>query len=245
MARTSIEWTDRTWNPTTGCDKVSPGCDNCYAMTMAGRLKLMGSKRYQKDGDPRTSGPGFALQVWPDKLNEPFSYAKPSMVFVDSMSDLFHPEVPDEFIIRVFEVMRDTPQHTYQVLTKRPQRMAKMAMHHRLLGPWPPNVWPGTSVESRKYLYRLNHLRTIGAKVRMLSAEPLLGPLGPLPMVVLDTLEWVIVGGESGHGRRPFDPDWAREIRDQCRDARVPFFMKQIDKVLPIPEDLMIREWPV
>lgn len=269
MTKTAIEWTDRSWNPVTGCDKVSPGCDNCYALTMAGRLKRMGSKRYQRDGDPRTSGPGFGLTLHPDKLHQPYSWRKPSMVFVNSMSDLFHPDVPDTFIEKVFSVMRDTPEHTYQVLTKRPQRMAELANESPALSPWPANVWPGTSVETRRYLFRIHHLHRIeGARVRMVSAEPLLGPLvwpfnsgkaSGMAMwlpAYLDalcctargmapgTVEWIIVGGESGPGKRPMDPDWARDIRDQCAAVGVPFFMKQMDKIKPIPDDLMIREFP-
>ena len=239
MGKTAIEWTDITWNPTTGCDQVSPGCDNCYALTQAGRLKAMGSPRYQKDGDPKTSGPGFALQIWPDKLSHPFTWSKPSMVFVDSMSDLFHPDVPTEFIEQVFAVMRDTPQHTYQVLTKRPQRMASLAVVHKLpsMNPWPENVWPGTSVESARWLWRVHHLHRIeGAHVvRMVSAEPLLGPLDDLEVFLEDVccdyrdskIGWVIVGGESGANHRPIEADWVRDIRDQCADAGVPFFFKQ------------------
>ena len=262
MTKTKIEWADRSWNPVTGCDKVSPGCDNCYALTMAGRLKKMGSKRYQRDGNPRTSGPGFGLTLHPDKLHQPHTWRNPSMVFVNSMSDLFHPEIPLSFIEEVFLTMRDTPRHTYQVLTKRPQRMAKMYEDGaHFMNPWPPNVWPGTSVENDSYLFRIHHLHRIrDAKVRMVSAEPLLGPLVPIdddPRCGLysflkglcctetpGSIEWLIVGGESGPGRRPIDADWARDILGACTDAQVPFFMKQMDKVADIPEDLMIREFP-
>ena len=172
----AIEWTEATWNPTTGCDRTSPGCDNCYALTLAKRLKAMGSSKYQVDGDPRTSGPGFGLTVHEDALSIPTRWKTPRMIFVNSMSDLFHPDVPLEFIERVFAVMADTPRHTFQVLTKRSKRLARVGSHL----PWPPNVWMGVSVETSKYAFRLEHLRSVDAAVRFVSAEPLLGPLdGP------------------------------------------------------------------
>lgn len=215
-----IEWTEATWNPTTGCDRVSPGCDNCYALTLAKRLKAMGSEKYQQDGNPRTSGPGFKLTVHPDSLDLPRSWRQPRTVFVNSMSDLFHPDVPLDFIKRVFEVMADTPRHTYQILTKRSQRLRQIASD---LG-WPRNVWMGVSVENGKYQFRIDHLRDVPVSVRFLSLEPL---LGPLPDLNLDGVHWVIVGGESGPGARPMAPAWAAEIRDQCAEAGVPFFFKQ------------------
>lgn len=187
----TIEWTEATWNPTTGCDRISPGCDHCYAMTLAKRLKGMGQPRYQKDGDPRTSGPGFGLTLHEDKLDEPLSWRKPKLVFVNSMSDLFHKDVPMEFVARVFGVMAATPQHTYQVLTKRPKRMSRMLQHpefenimRRASGELGhelplPNVWLGTSIESRDYVWRADYLRQTPAAVRFVSAEPLLGPLLP------------------------------------------------------------------
>jgi len=218
--RSAIEWTEATWNPTTGCDRVSPGCDNCYALTLAKRLKAMGLEKYQADGDPRTSGPGFQLTLHPDVLDLPRSWRQPRTVFVDSMSDVFHPDVPLEFIEKVFEVMLDTPQHTYQVLTKRSQRLRRLAAEL----PWPPNVWIGVSVENDSYAFRIDHLRDVPAAVRFLSLEPL---LGPLPSLNLDGIHWVIVGGESGPSARPMSPEWVEDIRDQCATANVPFFFKQ------------------
>lgn len=216
----SIEWTEATWNPTTGCDRVSPGCDNCYALKMAKRLKAMGSVKYQTDGDPRTSGPGFGLALHPEVLDLPRSWRQPRLVFVDSMSDLFHADVPLEYIQRVFEVMGDTPQHTYQLLTKRSKRLAAIADSLR----WPDNVWMGVSVETDRYLFRVDHLRAVPSSVRFLSLEPL---LGPLPNLDLSGIGWVIVGGESGPGARAMDEEWVVEIRNQCETADVPFFFKQ------------------
>lgn len=301
---TKIEWTDEVWNPTTGCDRVSPGCDGCYALTMAKRLKGMGQSKYQNDGDPRTSGPGFGVATHPDTLTEPLRWKKPRRVFVNSMSDLFHARVPREFLVRVFAVMAATPQHTYQILTKRPERAARIltdlcrcgtghppgehfraamewaatshsptyvpdlehGIYHR--SGWPlPNVWIGTSVENQKYAdLRIPALLETPAAVRFLSCEPLLGPvdltrwLRPVPdcgHVASEDgtcthpdamtpechrwadcpvrkryddwhgLDWVIVGGESGHGARAMHPDWARQIRTGCEVAGVPFFFKQ------------------
>lgn len=218
--RSGIEWTEVTWNPTTGCDRISPGCDNCYALAMAKRLKAMGSDRYQTDGDPRTSGPGFGVAIHQVALRQPYRWKGPRTVFVDSMSDLFHAKVPLDFIERVFEVMEDTPQHTYQVLTKRSARLPKLA--DKLT--WPRNLWLGVSVEDADRLYRVDQLRQVPAAVRFLSCEPLLGPLTGLD---LDGIGWVITGGESGPAARVLDPDWVREIRDQCVAAQVPFFHKQ------------------
>lgn len=218
--RSAIEWTEATWNPTTGCDRVSSGCDNCYAMTLAKRLKAMGSAKYQNDGDPRTSGPGFGLTLHPDALDVPYGWKSPRTVFVNSMSDLFHARVPIDFVRQVFGVMADTPQHTYQVLTKRARRLRQIA--ERL--DWPPNVWMGVSVESTKELPRVDDLRHVPAAVRFLSCEPLLGPLDGLE---LDGIDWVIAGGESGPRHRPLDETWVTGIRDVCLDAEVAFFFKQ------------------
>jgi len=215
-----IEWTEATWNPTTGCDKTSPGCDNCYALTLSKRLKAMGQPKYQLDGDPRTSGPGFGLTLHPDTLDIPRSWTAPRTIFVNSMSDLFHPQVPLDYIASVFEVIADTPQHTYQVLTKRSKRLA--AVQDQL--PWPENLWIGVSVESSAYRFRVDHLRVVEAAVRFVSAEPL---LGPVPNLDLAGIHWVIAGGESGHGARPVDRDWVVDLRDQCEAAAVPFFFKQ------------------
>ncbi len=218
--RSSIEWTEATWNPTTGCDQVSTGCDNCYALTLARRLKAMGSEKYQQDGDPRTSGPGFGLTLHPDALESPRRWREPRLVFVNSMSDLFHARVPLDFVHEVFAVMADTPRHTYQVLTKRSRRLRRLA--DQLV--WPSNLWMGTSVENEQALYRVDDLRRVPAAVRFLSCEPL---LGPLPTLDLTNIDWVIAGGESGPRHRPIDPVWVRQLRDQCVEASVPFFFKQ------------------
>ncbi len=216
----AIEWTEATWNPSTGCDRTSPGCDNCYALTLAKRLKAMGSSKYQVDGDPRTSGPGFALTTHPQSLDIPRHWLAPRTIFVNSMSDLFHDSVPVSFIRDVFTVMAETPQHTYQVLTKRSRRLRKLAPD--LV--WPENLWMGVSVETQKYLFRIDHLRDVPAEVRFVSAEPLLGPLGQFD---LTGIHWLIAGGESGHGARPLQHSWVAELRDQCNEADVAFFFKQ------------------
>ena len=218
--RSAIEWTEATWNPTTGCDQTSPGCDNCYALNLAKRLRAMGQAKYQNDGDPRTSGPGFRLTLHPDALEIPYGWRAPRVIFVNSMSDLFHPDVPLDFIRRVFKVIEETPQHTYQVLTKRSKRLAAIA--EDLL--WPENLWMGVSVESEKYAFRINHLRRVGASVRFVSAEPL---LGPLPELDLTGIDWLIVGGESGPHARAIDRTWVRDLRNQSRAAGVAFFFKQ------------------
>ena len=238
--RTRIEWTSATWNPTTGCDRVSSGCDHCYALTLAKRLKAAGNRRYQVDGDPRRSGPGFGLTLHWDKIEQPLKWRDPRFVFVDSMSDLFHAKVPIEFIERVFNVMADASQHRFQILTKRPGRMASVL---RRICPDPiPNVWLGTSVENQDWAeIRIPKLLETPAAVRFLSCEPLLGPLNIKPWLPTgdpgDTgtprfneshgIDWVIVGGESGPQFRAIDPEWARDLRDQCQSAAVPFFFKQ------------------
>ncbi|MFJ6619911.1 DUF5131 family protein [Kitasatospora sp. NPDC091335] len=218
--RTGIEWTEATWNPTTGCDRISAGCDNCYALALARRLKAMGSLKYQNDGDPRTSGPGFGLTTHEAALRIPYGWRSPRTVFVNSMSDLFHARVPLDFVQRVFEVMTETPQHTYQILTKRARRLRKVAGSLD----WPPNVWMGVSVENAESLDRIDDLRTVPAAVRFLSCEPLLGPLDGLN---LENIDWVIVGGESGPGHRPMETAWVEDVRDACDEADVPFFFKQ------------------
>ncbi|MCZ0981599.1 phage Gp37/Gp68 family protein [Streptomyces sp. NPDC002262] len=218
--RSAIEWTEATWNPTTGCDRVTPGCDNCYALTLSRRLKLMGASKYQNDGDPRTSGPGFGLTIHPDALDVPLQWKAPRMVFVNSMSDLFHARVPLDFVRQVFEVIASTPQHTYQLLTKRSLRLRRIA--DRL--DWPSNLWMGVSVENGDQLDRVDDLRAVPAAVRFLSCEPLLGPLAELN---LDGIGWVIAGGESGPGHRPVEEEWLLDIRDLCSAAGVPFFFKQ------------------
>lgn len=216
----NIEWTEATWNPTTGCDRTSPGCDHCYALTLAKRLKAMGVSKYQRDGDPRTSGPGFGLTVHPGALDLPRTWTTPRRVFVNSMSDLFHETVPDTFIREVFGVMADTPQHSYQVLTKRTRRLVRLSTELT----WPPNVWMGVSVENDSYVFRADHLRKVPAAVRFLSIEPL---LGPVPSLGLDEIDWVIVGGESGPRARWMQGEWVVDIRDRCAAEGVAFFFKQ------------------
>lgn len=216
----AIEWTDATWNPVTGCSRTSPGCDNCYALTLASRLKAMGNPRYQLDGDLPNSGPGFGLQLHYDLLDVPRRWKRQRTIFVNSMSDLFQPGVPFDFIADVFRVMNETPLHRFQVLTKRSQRLAAVAGDLD----WTDNIWMGVSVETQRYSFRIDHLRAVPSRVRFLSLEPLIGPLSDLD---LTGIHWVIVGGESGHGARPVDPSWVRDIRDQCADASVPFFFKQ------------------
>jgi protein gp37 len=212
MARKSnIEWTDMTWNPVTGCTKISPGCKHCYAATMAKRLKAMGSPRYAD---------GFKVTLQPDLLDLPMRWRTPRRVFVNSMSDLFHPQVPEDYILRVFDTMNRADIHQFQVLTKRPERV--LELDHRL--PWTPNIWMGTSVENADYICRIDTLRLIGAQTRFLSLEPL---LGPLPGLDLSGIHWVIVGGESGPGARPMERAWVVDLRRQCRVARVAFFFKQ------------------
>jgi len=207
----SIEWTEATWNPTTGCTKVSPGCAHCYAERMANRLEAMGQARYQN---------GFKLTLQDDVVTLPLSWKKPRLIFVNSMSDLFHKSVPEDFIIRCFEVMREAQQHTFQVLTKRPSRV--LAMAKRLS--WTRNIWIGTSVENKKYAERSETLSLVPAEVRFLSVEPLLGPINKLPLC---GIHWVIVGGESGPRARAMKPEWVRSIRDQCIGSKIPFFFKQ------------------
>ncbi|WP_322488405.1 phage Gp37/Gp68 family protein [Chloroflexus sp.] len=211
MARTSIEWTEVTWNPLTGCTKISPGCKHCYAERMARRLQAMGVPKYRN---------GFRLTLHPTVLTEPLRWRTPRMIFVNSMSDLFHHDVPPDFICAVFAVMRQAHWHTFQVLTKRAERLRALDS----LLDWPPNVWMGVNVERTDYIARIDDLRVTGAAIKFVSCEPLLGPLPQLP---LDGIDWVIVGGESGPGARPMDPAWVRDIRDQCLAADVPFFFKQ------------------
>ena len=218
--RSSIEWTQATWNPTTGCDRTSPGCDHCYALTLAKRLKAMGNPKYQNDGSPRTSGPGFGLKLHHEQLDLPYRWAQPRVVFVNSMSDLFHKDVPLGFIQDVFGVMAATPRHTYQLLTKRSKRVTQIADKLE----WPANVWMGVSVETDRFSFRVDHLREIGAAVRFISAEPL---LGPLPSLNLSGIHWLIAGGESGKMARPMHPAWLRQLRDACQEAGVAFFFKQ------------------
>jgi len=210
-SNSSIEWTESTWNPLTGCDKVSPGCKHCYAERMAVRLQAMGQRNYAR---------GFELAVHEQALELPLRWKKPQTIFVNSMSDLFHKDVPVEFIHRVFDVMRRACWHQFQILTKRSERLLQLAPTL----PWMPHIWMGVSVENQDYAFRIDQLRRTGALVKFLSLEPL---LGPLPGLDLRHIDWVIVGGESGPRARPMDPAWVVEIRKQCQKANVPFFFKQ------------------
>jgi protein gp37 len=204
----AIEWTEATWNPTSGCTKVSPGCDRCYAERITLRF-------------PRSFPNGFNLTLRPDALDIPLHWRRPRLIFVNSMSDLFHAEVPEDHIALVFDVMQRTPQHTYQILTKRAQRLASLATRLE----WPKNVWMGVSVETEQYTWRIDYLRRVPAAVRFVSAEPLLAPLANLN---LDGIDWLIAGGESQSGCRPASLDWFRDLRDQCNAAQVAFFLKQL-----------------
>jgi protein gp37 len=211
MAQSSIEWTEMTWNPTTGCTKISAGCKYCYAEVMAKRLQAMGIEKY-KDG--------FNMALHEEALNTPYSWKGSKLVFVNSMSDLFHPEIPLEFIKKVFKVMNDNPQHTFQVLTKRADRLYEV--HEQL--EWSQNIWMGVSVEDARVVDRVDFLRETNAKVKFLSCEPLIGPLVEMR---LDNIDWVIVGGESGRKARPIKEWWVWDIRQQCQEAGVAFFFKQ------------------
>jgi protein gp37 len=211
MAASSIEWTELTWNPTTGCDKVSAGCKNCYAEVMTRRLQAMGVAKYRD---------GFAVRCHPEALALPGTWKKPSTVFVNSMSDLFHDDVPIQFIQQVFDVMNRHSKHVYQVLTKRADRLSEVAP----LLEWGPNIWMGVSVEDAGAMWRIEHLRRVPAHIRFLSCEPL---IGPLPNLSLRDIHWVIVGGESGFKPRPIRLEWITAIQKKCSDCIVPFFFKQ------------------
>ncbi len=211
MSTSKIEWTESTWNPVTGCTKISFGCLNCYAERMARRLKAMGQKNYRN---------GFKVTCHKHTLDIPLRWKKSQMVFVNSMSDLFHKDVPDDFILDIFSTMRQAQQHQYQILTKRAERLVKLSPEL----PWRENIWMGVTVEAADYKYRIDYLRYTGAKIKFLSLEPLLGDLGELN---LDEIDWVIVGGESGPGARPIEIGWVRNIREQCLAQNVPFFFKQ------------------
>ncbi len=215
--RSSIEWTDATWNPVTGCTKVSPGCRFCYAERLSARLQAMGNRRYVN---------GFRVTLHPDQLTLPLRWRRPRRIFVNSMSDLYHEEVPEPFIQQAFDVMVRADRHIYQILTKRSTRLAKLAPQL----PWRSNIWQGVSVENARYLFRVHDLLSVPAAVRFLSLEPL---LGPIPSIPLEGIHWVIVGGESGPKHRPADPAWVREIRDQCLSAGVAFFFKQWGGLTP------------
>lgn len=209
--KSSIEWTESTWNPVTGCNKISPGCKNCYAERLAKRLKAMGQANYKN---------GFKLTLQPQMLELPLNWKKPQTIFVNSMSDLFHKNVPLEYIQQVFDVMNRAHWHRFQVLTKRSERLAELSSYLE----WSPNIWMGVSVESQKYVHRIDDLRKTKAKIKFLSLEPLIGSLKNLE---LSNIDWAIVGGESGYGARPIEEDWVIEIRNQCQDQNVAFFFKQ------------------
>jgi protein gp37 len=209
--KSSIEWTESTWNPLTGCTKISPGCKHCYAERMAKRLQAMGQANYRN---------GFQLSLHEHVLKLPLLWKQPQMIFVNSMSDLFHEDVSLEFIWKVFEIMRQASWHTFQILTKRSVKLLELDSQIE----WPENVWMGVSVENNDYTFRINHLRQTHALTKFLSLEPL---LGPLPELQLNAIDWVIIGGESGPGSRPMDVSWVREIRDQCLKSGTPFFLKQ------------------
>lgn len=208
--KSKIEWTEATWNPVTGCTQISPGCAHCYAKTFAERFRGVPGHPYSR---------GFDLKLWPERLKAPLVWKRPRMIFVNSMSDLFHPGVPDDFIHRIFDVMAEARHHTFQVLTKRPERAAALFSG----SPWPSNVWAGISVENRRFVDRIDSLREIASSIRFLSCEPLLGPID----LDLREIDWVIVGGESGPRARPMNIGWAQSVRDQCLSAGVPFFFKQ------------------
>lgn len=211
MAQSSIEWTEMTWNPTTGCSKISTGCKFCYAEIMSKRLKAMGVEKYKDN---------FEVRTHEEALKIPYTWKHSKVVFVNSMSDLFHKEIPLEFIQKVFKVMNDNPQHVFQVLTKRAERL--LELHTKLK--WTHNIWMGVSVENAKEKHRIDDLRNINARVKFLSLEPLLSHLGKLN---LKNIDWVIVGGESGHKPRPMDADWVLDIQEQCKEKNVAFFFKQ------------------
>lgn len=223
--KSKIEWTDATWNPVTGCTKVSPGCAHCYAETFAKRFSGVPDHPYQQ---------GFDLKLWPNRLDLPLAWKKRKMIFVNSMSDLFHEDVPNDFIAKVFDIMCRAEHHIFQVLTKRSERMLVWTMAHfysdrsRKEGKatWPQNVWLGVSLENQNYSWRIKHLQKTPAIIRFLSIEPLLSPVY-LDASLLETIQWVIVGGESGPRARPMKPEWVYEIQNQCKKYHVPFFFKQ------------------
>jgi protein gp37 len=226
----SIEWTQATWNPVTGCTEVSPGCDHCYARTFAERFRGVASHPYEQ---------GFDVKLWPERLALPTRWKRPRLIFVNSMSDLFHKDVPDHFLVEVFRTMAHrAPWHTYQLLTKRPSRLVNtslVAQITQVIGTWPAHLWLGVSVENQDSTWRVDTLRRTPAPVKFISAEPLLGPIH----FNLSGIAWLIVGAESGHGARPMDEQWVRSLRDQATTAGVAFFYKQNavrGRKLPVPE---------
>ncbi len=211
MSKSKIEWTESTWNPVSGCNKISRGCDNCYAERMAKRLQAMGTRGYEN---------GFDVTIHEHSLEKPLKMKKPQIIFVNSMSDIFHKEIPDEYIIKIFEVMNKAHWHTFQVLTKRPERLEQIADKLN----WTDNIWMGVTVEANDYIDRVDYLRDLDIKVKFLSIEPLIDSVDKLDYRGID---WVIVGGESGYGCRVMREEWATEVRDRCKDENIAFFFKQ------------------
>ena len=218
-----IEWTDTTWNPVTGCDKISAGCQNCYAERMAKRLKRMGQEKYQNE---------FKSTCHPEELKR-FWQKKPQKIFVNSMSDLFHPDIPEYFVYEIIKKIKRNPRHIFQILTKRPERISAIQ--------WPDNVWMGITIENEQYLPRLNWLKIVNAKTKFISFEPLLESVG---IPDLSGIDWIIVGAETGQKARPMSIDWARSIMLQCQVLKIPFFFKKVSKGESIPDDLNIRQFP-
>lgn len=247
--RTAIEWTDATWNPTTGCTRVSAGCNNCYAEAIAHRLlKNCYTRRLPITDTPANRADPFAVRLWPDRLGEPQRWRESRRVFVNSMSDLFHKEIPEDFLRRCFRVMLDVDRHSYQILTKRPARAARFVARHADLfdaGRLPPHIWIGTSVESRRVAYRIRHLIQTSAATRFLSCEPLLGPLRLSGVDVAREIHWVIAGGESGLNWRPMRKEWVTTLRDDCTTLGIPFFFKQWGGRTPKANGRMLegKEW--
>lgn len=241
MGATSIEWCDSSWNFITGCDSVSPGCDHCYARTLAERFRGVPGNAFEQ---------GFDLKFWPERLALPSKWKRPRRIFVNSMSDLFHKDVPDSLILDGFDAMVQANHHIYQILTKRPSRLANTSLTQQIVaryGAWPAHIWIGTSIERDDYVWRADKLRAVPADIRFISAEPL---LGPLPSLNLDGIKWLITGAESGHGARPMNEDWVRGLRDACLAANVAFFYKQKvvkGKKVPLPEldGKVWNEYPV
>jgi protein gp37 len=227
--KSAIEWTEATWNPVTGCDRISPGCAHCYARTFAERWRGIPDHPYEQ---------GFDLRLWPQRLDQPLRWKRPRQIFVNSMSDLFHEDVPDEFIAEVFATMVEADWHVFQILTKRPERLVELADAL----PWPPHIWMGVSIENRRFVHRADVLRNVPAAIRFISAEPLLGPLEGLD---LTDIHWLIAGGESGPGHRPIREEWVLDLRDICDGENVAFFFKQWGGTRPKSRGRLLegREW--
>jgi protein gp37 len=225
----AIEWTEATWNPVTGCDQISPGCAHCYAKTFAERWRGVPDHPYEQ---------GFDLRLWPERIDQPLRWKRPRQIFVNSMSDLFHPDVPDEFIAEAFATMVEADWHVFQILTKRPERLLELAEEL----PWPPHVWMGVSIENRRFVYRADLLREVPAAIRFISAEPLLGQLEGLDLA---GIHWLIAGGESGPGHRPIREEWVVDLRDRCEEDDVAFFFKQWGGARPKSNGRLLegREW--